>query len=738
MQSKAVLRSLVFMLVFSGAAFATIFGNVRGIVHDPQHRPLAGAEVRISALTSSWSQSGAANAAGEFEFSAVPAGSYLVTVTAPGFQHLEQQITVTSGGAPVLHFQMRLEVVKQSVEVSAAPEVVNTQSSTSQTLVSHQQVARTPGADQTNSLAMVTDYVPGAVMVHDQLHVRGGHQVTWEIDGVPVPNTNIASNVGPQFDPKDVDYVELERGGYSAEYGDRTFGVFNVIPRTGFEYTNAGEWVASYGNFHQTNDQINFGSHTERFAYYASVNANRSDLGLMTPAPRVIHDMNSGVGGFASFIFNATPDDQLRLVTSLRKDHYQIPNTPEQQAAGLRDVDRESDALVNFSWARTVNPGVLLVVSPFYHFNRADFVGGPGDTASVTNNNRASHYVGSQATLSLVARQHNARIGFEAFGQHDDTLFGLEATDGSGLALRQRIQPWGNLEAVFLEDQYKFTSWLTLNGGFRLTHFSGLLNENGADPRAGAALRLPRLGWVLRAFYGRYYQPPPLDTVAGPLQELALEQGFEFLPLRGERDEQHEFGITIPLRNWVLDVDNFHTRARNFFDHDVLGNSNIFLPLTIQGARIFGWEATVRSPQFFRRVHAHLAYSHQRVEGFGAVSGGLTDFSPPEEGFFFLDHDQRDTLSSVLSLELPRRAWATTAVSYGSGFLNGDGPEHLPAHTTFDISLGKSIGESWSVALTALNAGNRRYLIDNSNTFGGTHFAHPRQVYLEVRYRFRY
>ena len=49
-------------------------------------------------------------------------------------------------------------------------------------------------------------------MVHDQLHVRGGHQVTWAIDGVPVPNTNIATNVGPQFDPKDVDYMEVQRG----------------------------------------------------------------------------------------------------------------------------------------------------------------------------------------------------------------------------------------------------------------------------------------------------------------------------------------------------------------------------------------------------------------------------------------------------------------------------------------------------------------------------------------------
>ena len=57
--------------------------------------------------------------------------------------------------------------------------------------------------------------------------------MSWLIDGVPVPNTNIATNVGPQFDPKDIDSLEVLRGGYSAEYGDRTYGVFNVVPRTG-------------------------------------------------------------------------------------------------------------------------------------------------------------------------------------------------------------------------------------------------------------------------------------------------------------------------------------------------------------------------------------------------------------------------------------------------------------------------------------------------------------------------
>jgi len=726
-------------LIFAGFGYATIFGNVRGIVHDPQHRPIQNAQVALHASASAWSQTAHTNPNGEFEFSAVPAGAYSLTVKAQGFQPAEQSITVSSGSAPILHFPLEIASAKQSVRVSAAPERVNTQASSSQTTISSQLITRTPGADRTNSLAMITDYVPGAYMVHDQLHVRGGHQVSWEVDGVPVPNTNIASNVGPQFDPKDADYVEMKTGGYSSEYGDRTYGVFNVIPRTGFEYNNEGELVSSYGSYNQTNDQLSFGSHTDRFAWYGSFEGNRSDLGLMTPVPQVVHDMDSGLGGFGTLIFNATPRDQLRLAASVRGDHYQIPNTPEQQSAGIRDLDLERDAFANFSWVHTFGPGMLLTVSPFYHFNRANLVGGPQDTPFILNNNRGSRYLGGQVSLGVVKGKHNAQFGLETFDQQDDTFFGLRSADVAGQPpIEQRYKPSGNLEAGFFEDQYQITSWLSLNGGLRLTHYAGLLRENGIDPRIGAAIRVPRLGWVLRGFYGRYFQPPPLDTFAGPLEQFALEQGVVFLPLHAERDEQYQAGITIPFHQWVLDADTFRTHARNFFDHDEIGSSNIFLPLTIQGARIQGWEATLRSPEILQRARIHLAWSHQFVQGFGAVTGGLTDFAPPAQGFFLLDHDQRNTLSTVLSTTLPSDAWATATVAYGSGFLNGDGPAHLPPHTTVGVSLGKSFGETWSLALNALNIANRRYLLDNSNTFGGTHYANPREVYVEMRYRFTF
>src|SRR6266853_5167326 len=153
-------------------------------------------------------------------------------------------------------------------------------------------------ATRATSLELRIYYTPGAYMVHDQLHVRGGHQVSWLIDGVPVPNTNIASNVGPQFDPKDIDFLEVQRGSYDAQYGDRTYGVFNVVPRTGFERNNDAELVLSEGTFHQTNDQLSLGGHTQRFAYFVSGNGNRSNLGLGTPVAEVMHDREVGGGGF--------------------------------------------------------------------------------------------------------------------------------------------------------------------------------------------------------------------------------------------------------------------------------------------------------------------------------------------------------------------------------------------------------------------------------------------------------
>jgi outer membrane cobalamin receptor len=746
--------------LLAATAAATIFGSVRGIIHDTQHRPVQGAMVMLKAKSSEWSKSTNTDANGNFEFNAVPVGGYSVMVANPGFVQAEQEVRVASGTEPVVHLQLRVAVANETVNVSAQPVAAPTDSATPTTTVSRSDIQRTPGAVRTNSLAMITDYVPGAYFTHDQLHIRGGHQTSWLIDGVPVPNTNIASNLGAQFDPKDIDYMEVQRGSYSAAFGDRTYGVFNIAPRTGFERNNEAELTLSAGNFYQTNDQFNFGSHTERFAYYASVNGNRSNLGIQTPVPQVVHDAENGYGGFASLIFNVDPSNQLRLVTSLRRDYYQIPYDPnpndienapmlangfaaQYPSIGLRDGDNESDAIVNFSWVRTFNSHLLLTVSPFFHYNRADYSSSAQDFPVATTQNRGSSYGGGQVSFAANVAKNNLQAGLYSFYQQDNELFGAAFNEGNGnQPFADTERPSGNLEAFFIDDKFTPFSWLTLTAGMRPTRFSGGVSENAISPRFGASAVVPRLHWVFRAFYGHYYQAPPLITASGPLLSFAQTSNLGFIPLHGERDEEHQFGVTVPYRGWTLDADNFRTNVVNFFDHNNIGESNLFFPITIGEAVIRGWELTLRSPRIAHRGQIHLAYSNQIAEAGGAITGGLTNFSLPS-GLSPLDHDQRNTLNVGGDVSLPWRSYASTNVYYGSGFTNafpgrpypGD---YLQQHTTFDLSLGKDFSEKYSVSLNCLNVANRRVELDNSVTFGGFHWNNPREIYAELRYRFHY
>lgn len=731
-------RAVALWCAAAAVAIAAALGSIRGVVHDPAHLPVGGAIVALQSRTSHYELSTQTARDGAFTFPSVAVGQYLITIQRSGFATEQGSVTVNSSSTPELHFQLQIAQRSESVEVSEAANAVNTSSSTPTTTITRLDIEKTPGADQTNSLAMITDYVPGAYMAHDQLHIRGGHQVEWLVDGVPVPNSNIATNVGPQFDPDDIDTLEVQRGAYPADEGDRTYGVFNIVPRSGFERDNQAVLATSYGSFNQTNDDFSMGGHTQKFAWYGSVNGNQSDLGLMTPASAVLHDEENGFGGFGTLFYNFTPQDQLRVVASARRDDYEVPNTPGQQAAGVRDNERERDLLFNMSWVHTIAGGQMLTVSPFYHFNRADYIGGPNDPDFSAEDRQSSQYAGAQITYGIVTKRDNLQAGVYGFYQQDSDFFALTPTTVQANPLSQRISPNGFVGVAFAGDQFKLSEWLTLRAGIRLTHFNGAVSENAADPRVGAALQIPRLHWVLRGSYSAYYQPPPLATVSGPLLQYALNQGFRFLPLRGERDEEYQFGIAIPLHGWVLDGNHSHMHGTNVFDHDELGNSNIFLPLTISAAVVDAWEVTLRSPTMMRRAQVHVAYSNQKAYGSGNVTGGLTDFSPPAAGLFPLDHDQRNTLNAGGHLSLPWRSWMATNVYYGSGFPDNNGPGRLPAHTTVDIALGKNFGENWSVSVTALNVANRRFLLDNSLTFGGTHYFNPREIYGQVRYRFHF
>jgi hypothetical protein len=124
----------------------------------------------------------------------------------------------------------------------------------------------------------------------------------------------------------------------------------------------------------------------------------------------------------------------------------------------------------------------------------------------------------------------------------------------------------------------------------------------------------------------------------------------------------------------------------------------------------------------------------------GLPDGGLINPVPEAclVSFCYLDHDQRNTLSTGFEAGLPWHSFFSANVVHGSGVLKGDGPSHLEPNTIGDIKFSRSVGESWTLALTVLNISNSRYPFDINNSFAGTHFNNPREIVGSLRYRFHF
>ena len=754
------------LLAASVPALATVFATVRGVVHDPQHRPISGAQITLQSANSAFTLNATTGPNGQFEITKAPIGVYQLKVEAPGFANVSQTLTLASGTNLVLHIPMPVAQAVESVLVNSRETTSATDSVTPTTLITQQQIAETPGASRTLGMEMITDYVPGAYMTHDMLHMRGGHQTNWLIDGVSIPNTKIASNVGPQIDPKDIDQLEAQRGSYDADLGDRTYGIFNVLPRNGFEFNRDGELFLYAGNLYSGETQLSLGDHSEKTAWYTSLTGSRSNYGLATPVSAIYHDATNSESGFVSLIRNQTPKDQLRVDAQYRHDFFQIPHDPNANdyecasgyycSAGLRDRQTEDDSFVILNWTHTLSPKALFDVAPFYHFNLADYDSPANDTPVATTWHQKSNYAGAQSDVHADLGPNSFSAGLYSFFQKEDDLFGDQVNNGSAPSVpNTSSNANAGLVEFYLADHLHIGRYITLLGGERFSIYRAELDESAIYPRIGATVEIPYLHWVLNSFYGHFFQPAPIQTVSTSVLEYAGSLGSgenTFTPLPSERDEEHQFGIHIPYRNWALDVDTFKNRVNNFLDHSNLGESNMYFPIAVDGALVRAWEMTLRSPQLAHWGQFHLSYSNQIAEQRGNIIGGFTCGIPTDPAcdlgpdYTPVDHDQRNTLNTGFVANLPTHTWFSSNVYYGSGFHNGlagsgEGPyqgAYLPAHTTFDVSAGHHIGENWEFTGSILNVTNHRVLLDNSITIGGFHWNDPRTVSATLRYRFHF
>ncbi len=334
------------------------------------------------------------------------------------------------------------------------------------TLITRQTIDETPGADRTIGTEMITDYVPGAYMTHDMLHMRGGHQTSWLIDGVAIPNTKIASNVGPQIDPKDIDSMETQRGSYDADLGDRTYGMFNVLPRNGFEFNRDGELLL-YGGQSLHGRGAGFAGRplgedcVVRERDGVAIELRAGDAGDRDLSRRdefgericVGDPQPDGEGSTARGW--AVPAGLLSGSLRPEPDRLRMRHRATTARYGLRDGQTERDSFVIANWVHTISPKALFSVAPFYHFNQSDYDShADGPCRWRRRGIRIRIMRARRPMRSCDVGWNSFSGGMYSFYQKENDLFGVQVNDGSATVAAQHSRPtpmrawWSSMLAI--------------------------------------------------------------------------------------------------------------------------------------------------------------------------------------------------------------------------------------------------------------------------------------------------
>ncbi|HEY7337960.1 MAG TPA: TonB-dependent receptor [Bryobacteraceae bacterium] len=243
------MRSTVVSIFFSALlAFAQgDRGTITGTIADPAGAVVAVAPVEARNVDTGAVYRAATTATGNYTLSELPAGSYELAVTVPGFKkYVRQGLTVEV--AQTLRVDVALEVgtASESVTVNEAAPLLKTESGELSHNVSTDRMDSLPilgiGSSQAGSAGIrnpyaVTQMIPGTYWVANSVvRVNGSPSNTQalRIEGQDASNSftpGVPAQVQPSVDS--IEEFAIQTSNFAAEYGQVGGGFFNVTMKSG-------------------------------------------------------------------------------------------------------------------------------------------------------------------------------------------------------------------------------------------------------------------------------------------------------------------------------------------------------------------------------------------------------------------------------------------------------------------------------------------------------------------------
>jgi outer membrane receptor protein involved in Fe transport len=532
-----------------------------------------------------------------------------------------------------------------------------------------------------------------------------------------------------------------------------------------------GGEVSLYGGSHgSVEPSFNYGGTTGANTYFVSGDFIRNDLGIESPDGRStpLHDRTKQYHGFGYFEHILGDTDRIAVILGSSDARFQIPNRTGVHAADIgpgltvygqndflsNDLDENQRELTHFgtlSWQHS--QGDLSVqTSLIARYSSLYFAPDP-QLGDLLFNGISQQAYKRDVALALqsdgayrLTDTHTIRAG--VYAQRDrltsNTTSEVLPTDDTGaqtqdvpIGIVDNTLKTQTIESVYVQDEWKILSLLTVNYGLRFDRYSAFSTGSQVSPRANMVWQAAE-NTTVHAGYSRFFSPPPFELVTNSsiLKFVNTTSAPEVTSgdvVQAERSNYYDVGVQQKLSpQLTVGIDSYYKQATDLIDEGQFGAPIILTPFNYAHGQVYGVEFTGNYSVGHFQSYANFAV--QRAIGKDIVSGQFNfardDLAYIADHYIHLDHEQQITVSGGASYEW-RGSRISGDVIVGSGLrsdltlANGSSIPNggrLPYYAQVNVGLSHDFDRNglpgFSARFDVINALDRKYEIRDGTGIG--------------------
>ena len=263
----ALLALLLAVCLMAPTAFgqSLVSGDLTGTVTDPTGAVVANATVTLRSNSTGETRTTTSNSSGLYRFSLLSPDKYTVSVAAPGFAKTESVYTVNVGQSTIANIKVSVGASTQTVEVTGAPPLVQTDNANLSTNFNENIIENQPNGG--NDLTYIAQTAPGVTMNTGQGYgnfsayglpaTSNLFTVNGENDMDPYLNLNNSGATNLTLGKNEVQEATVISNAYSGQYGQQAGAQINYVTKSGTNQYHGNVNYAWTGRALDANDWFN-------------------------------------------------------------------------------------------------------------------------------------------------------------------------------------------------------------------------------------------------------------------------------------------------------------------------------------------------------------------------------------------------------------------------------------------------------------------------------------------------